>query len=151
MNTHFYAQIRMLDRDIQRGRLYLHSAGLPTYGDDPTKCAKKEWRKAAQFLQDHKKSFPWAIGILWAENHIHVVDFFAYSGIQTFQEWPGNPDVDYAQFRAGEFQDKAKGLTCEDGLIALGKEGQHRRGSQSLEKYLLEAPYFPSEFVKLHF
>src|SRR3989344_1871671 len=98
MNTHFYAQIRMLDRDIQRGRLYLHTAGLPSYGDDPTKCAKKEWRKAAQFLQDHKKSFPWAIGFLWAKNLIPIVEFLASSVKQPFKNWPENPNVVYAHF-----------------------------------------------------
>ena len=149
-SLNFFAQVRMLKEGKQKGRMYLHNNGILGFGQDPIGHAKKEFYTATDFLHDHGKSYPWVIGILWGKRQEHIVELFVYSGIQTIQEWPGNPDVDYGQFHSGQFIEKPQGLTCEDGLIVLGKESYHRRNCRSLDHYLTESPRFPLGDIRIH-
>lgn len=148
-SLNFFAQVRMLDEGKQKGRLYLHNTGIMSYGANPVRRAKEEFQNATDFLHVHNKNYPWVIAILWAKEQEAIVDLFVYSALSGIMDWPGNPDVDYGQFHSGKFIEKAKGLTCGDGLIALGREEQHRRNSRCLEQYLAEAPPFPVGDIKI--
>lgn len=145
----FFAQIRMLQEGEQKGRLYLHNSGILSYGTDPVRRAKTEFNLATTILHSQGKHYPWVIGILWGKGEEPIVDLFVYSGLNGIMDWPGNPDVDYGHFQSGKFTKDAKGLTCGDGLVALGKEENYRRTCRSLEHYLAEAPPFPVGDIKI--
>ena len=147
-SLNFFAQVCMLEEGRQKGRFYLHNTGILAYGADPIREAKRQFSAATDFLHSQNKNYPWVIGILYGKEE-PIVELFVYSGLGSVMDWPGNPDVDYGQFRSGKFIKNAQGLTCGDGMIALGREENFRRGCRSLDHYLAEAPRFPVGDIKI--
>ena len=148
MSLNFYAQISVLGTAArQRGRFYLHNDGIQAYGLNPLQSGREEFSKVTDFLVDHAKVYPWAIGILWGKDNSRIVDLFAYSDVTTLN-WNENPSANNARFIDGVMIQKPDSLTCGDGLIALGREESHRRTCRSIDDYLRDPPRFPTADIK---
>ena len=136
----FRAKINLNDAKFP-GRLYLHNYGIEVFGSNPIPTAKNEYRAC---LNKIGGDYLWVIGILWGDDIPNsVVEIFAYNNIEK-KIWPGNPEVDYFQFRSRFLIDKPRYLTCGDGLMILGREEEFRRHIKSLEVYLNSGPRFSS-------
>ncbi len=65
---------------------------------------------------------------------VRVVDILSYAFDRSWGEC--NPDIDAWVFKNGIYRPEDRGLTCETTTIILGKEGELRRKTASLEEYL---------------
>ena len=148
MGLNFFAQVRELEQP-NRGRFYIHNADSDVFGTNKITSGRKEFEKVRNFYGNQGLHYPWMIGILWGDCGKRIVDLFMYSKDHIIRNWPGNPEISYAQFRNGNPVEKPKVLTFEDALIVLGRETDHRRRSDGLEHYLTEAPKFGSQDVKM--
>lgn len=148
MVLQFYAQVKELESP-NRGRFYIHNTGSEVFGQNKIVSARREFERVRNYLANQEKHYPWMIGILSGDCGERVVDLFMYSGDYIIRDWPGNPEISYAQFRNGNPVEKPKRLTVEDALIVLGRETEHRRRSKNLEEYLTKSPGFGNNDVKM--
>ena len=126
------------------GRLYLHTSGLNVFtGRDssPIKNAALYAREALAQDAEGLKEFMFFIGILWGERNRRIMDLMRYNGFDLEEQKPWqeiNPDVNISIITDGVWT--PGNLLCEEGLIVLGREGEHRRRTASLEEFIRTPP-----------
>ena len=144
----FNAQVKIVDNVIKNpGRFYLHNFGIQVWGSNVIPSAKRDFLAVSDKIEE---DYLWVLGILWGDSGIRVSEIFAYRGIQK-SDWPGNPEIDYFQFRGRQLVVNPRSLTCGDGLIVLGREEGHRRHKHNLADFLNDPPRFASGEVRNYF
>ncbi len=94
----------------------------------------------------YRSNFPslgkgqYSIAIVWNEGNDRMTDVWVYDKIES---WGSGPLVDVKVFRGFEPETNI-GVSAENGLIMLGREGEHRRKKGSLREYLdADRPLLP--------
>ncbi|MBI4895686.1 MAG: hypothetical protein HY831_04300 [Candidatus Aenigmarchaeota archaeon] len=134
--------------DNAPGRGYFHTSGFSeVFGgnvDAQDSYAVQALRESLSLLRDTN----YFLAVIWGDvdKGDKVMDLFTYNGAHP---WPGNPEISAYVLRNGVYVPEDRSVTCEDTLIILGKEGEHRRQTRSLDDYISSPPVielYPSKY-----
>ena len=130
-------------------RAYIHTAGLSIYGENPVEAAREylEHAVAHRARKGRLEHSAYGIGILWGDERKNEknIDLFGYqlgASVLESELWKSNPEVQSWTTRNGIYFPSTE-ITSEEGLILLGKEGELRRMTSSLEDYMSRSAAIP--------
>jgi len=126
------------------GRLYLQRTSDVFNGSTSSPI-----KNAALYAQDvltrrssTMRDFVYFIGILWGKERVKALDLFGYKDIDpksTGEPWQrSNPDIGLWVIKNGVWV--SEGGSCEDSVIILGREGEHRRKTSGLAEFIETFP-----------
>ncbi|VVB79137.1 Uncharacterised protein [uncultured archaeon] len=96
----------------------------------------------------NRQAFDFMVGIAWATGQGEkMIDWLGYRGFDK-KNWPGNPEISVMVTRNGKIVRSLKsflkgehGVTCRDGSVILGLEGEHQLGKgMTLDHYINNPP-----------
>ena len=147
----FHSQNKILS-GRQRGRFYLHEAGIDAYGKDyPRRRAKELWGESQGKLEAEIGIVPYVLGIFFAYQKEPVLDLFIPQFRDIVNGWKNSPIILVFQDHKGELTKHPGIYPCSDAFSILAREEEWRRKTRGLEHYLAEAPRLPHDLIKLSF
>ena len=123
-------------------RAYIHQAGF-------VECYSGSFNHAWDHLMNVLNAPPEGLGSMdlafacvWGQVSTgdRIVDLLGYSDVDP---WPGNPGFSGWVMINGVYSPQDE-ITCEDTIIALGKEAEYRRRTKNLTQYQTYPPSIPS-------
>jgi hypothetical protein len=123
------------------GRVYFHGYGFDFYGPEHNAIAHLK-----STIVDNINLFSeadYALAIMWAEEGDIFVDSFKYSGAR--ENWGSNQEVVSYVFKNGIYAPHMEAISCGHGMRVVGREGDYREATGSLEDFLKISP--PAEIL----